>query len=192
MLTNALSHERLTPLNSIINLSTLILNDAGVIGESVCEKVKVIHGSAEVLYKSTKSQLNHLAINSNKYEFIATKHPLPNHSFKDYLNQILHYCTTSLKLKDLTLNFEINLGDSDENIYTDYKIYEDILFHIVQNAIKFAKSRTQVLIKVDYKSEEHQKIYTGYLKTKVIDEGLSFNMESHTFDTFALSKSGLE
>ena len=62
----------------------------------------------------------------------------------------------------------------------------------MQNAIKFAKSRTQVLIKVDYKSEEHHQIFTGYLQTKVIDEGLSFNIESHTFNTFALSKSGLE
>ncbi len=72
MLTNALSHERLTPLNSIINLATMILNRSEVIDESVCEKVKVILGSAEVLCKMTRSQLDHLAINSNKYDFIAT------------------------------------------------------------------------------------------------------------------------
>jgi hypothetical protein len=47
MLTNALSHERLTPLNSIINLSTMILSE--VIDPSVYEKVRVIQGSAKVL-----------------------------------------------------------------------------------------------------------------------------------------------
>ena len=73
MLTNALSHECLTPLNSIINLSAMILNRSEGINEYVCEKVKVILGSAEVLQKMTKSQLVHLAINTNKYEFIATK-----------------------------------------------------------------------------------------------------------------------
>ncbi len=82
MLINALSHERLTPLNSIINLSTMILSE--VIDESVCEKVKVIIGSTEVLHKMTKSQLDHLAINSNKYQFNATM-PLQQ-GFEAYLN----------------------------------------------------------------------------------------------------------
>ena len=93
--------------------------------------------------------------------------------------------------KDLTLNFEINISDKEKgsnclqhNIYTDFKIYEDILFHIVQNAIKFAKPSTRILIKVDYKSQKHP-IYTGYLQTKFIDEGLGFNKDSALFNTFA-------
>jgi signal transduction histidine kinase len=84
MLTNALSHERLTPLNSIINLSAMILSEA--IDESVYEKVKVIQASAEVLQKMTKSQLDHLAINTKKYEFTATKPLYCKKGFEEYLN----------------------------------------------------------------------------------------------------------
>ena len=65
-----------------------------------------------------------------------------------------------MKPKNLTFIFEINLMKKEMDfkafkkfIYTDYKIYECILFHIVQNAIKFAKSGTQIKIKVDHKSE---------------------------------------
>jgi K+-sensing histidine kinase KdpD len=76
-------------------------------------------------------------------------------------------------------------------ICTDYNIYEGILFHIVQNAIKFAKSGTQIKIKVDLKQESHP-IFSGYLNTKVIDEGSGFNIDTTLFNTFALAKSGLE
>ena len=65
-----------------------------------------------------------------------------------------------MKPKDLKFIFEINLGENKMGfkavkklICTDYKLYESILFHIVQNAIKFAKSRTEIKIKVEYESE---------------------------------------
>ena len=65
-----------------------------------------------------------------------------------------------MKPKDLKFIFEINLGEKEMGfkavkklICTDYKLYESILFHIVQNAIKFAKSHTEIKINVEYKSE---------------------------------------
>ncbi len=59
-----------------------------------------------------------------------------------------------MKSKDLKFIFEINQKEIEalqKFICTDYNIYEGILFHIVQNAIKFAKSGTQIKIKLDYK-----------------------------------------
>ena len=42
------------------------------------------------------------------------------------------------------------MNDLPSAIYCDWKIYLEILFHIVQNAIKFSKASSEIRISVLY------------------------------------------
>ena len=80
LLINALSHERITPLNSIINVSDLLLSDVKniaqefpLLADTLIQKVQIVRSSATILLNMTYSQLHQLAINYKTYKFKATE-----------------------------------------------------------------------------------------------------------------------
>lgn len=84
--------------------------------------------------------------------------------------------------KDLKVEVEDCLLDSDdepnferEHICTDWNIYEAILFHLLKNAIKFAKKSTKIFIQSQFVVENDLTSGLGaqkaFLVTKVINFG---------------------
>ena len=75
-----------------------------------------------------------------------------------------------------------------KNLCTDFKIYESILFHLLQNAIKFSPSFSTVSVFCQFKPIQSQEAKLhGYLVTKIIDKGPGFEADKNLkiFKTFA-------
>ena len=113
-------------------------------------------------------------------------------TFKEFLTEFLRCFEVNIRDKKLALDIEDQILDNPQAICTDFKIYKDILFHIVSNAIKFSKQGQKIKIllrhkkfQIDYEEEkeefkqftnEQPTNITGYLETKIIDQGIGIDI----------------
>ena len=75
-----------------------------------------------------------------------------------------------------------------QNLCTDYQLYESILFHLLQNAIKYSPSHTTVKVVCFFKPiKQKDSIFSGYLVTKVKDRGpgLDVGKRLKSYKTFS-------
>jgi hypothetical protein len=92
----------------------------------------------------------------------------------------------SIKAKSLQIDVISRLGDGlnggslDEIrhlLWTDWLRFEEILFHLVSNAIKFSLPQTTIQILFTFKSQpdQHMKLLPNALETRIINSGSSFD-----------------
>ena len=99
------------------------------------------------MFLLTRSQLDHFQLNTRSLQLHATK--LKQDSFKTYVTQFMEPFQVNLQMAELKLEIFDKTTNTDL-ICTDFKIYEDVLHHIVKNAIKFSKAGQKITIEVEY------------------------------------------
>ena len=67
-------------------------------------------------------------------------------TFKDFLIEFLRCFEFNINEKKLEIVIEDQISDNPQAICTDFKIYKDILYHVVSNAIKFSKQGKKIKI----------------------------------------------
>ena len=96
------------------------------------------------MHLMTQSQLDHYQIEAKSLKLNAT--PLTSPTFKEFLINFLRCFEVNIKEKKLEIVIEDLISDNPQAICTDFKIYKDILFHVVSNAIKFSKRGQKIKI----------------------------------------------
>ena len=176
-----MAHEKMTPLNAILNVSailqTTVENDisAKKYGDpykspaneedsdpqqqlpilrfkiiedhkKLYEFVRVIWSSAQILMLTITSQISHIKLIMDQLvcNFTPLQEPL-----KDLLLNFFPPFYHPLKFKNILV--EVVEGNAiPEWVCTDWILYKEILYHILQNAIKFNKQNGSIRIVVSF------------------------------------------
>jgi len=194
-LTASLSHEQMTPLNAILNITDILQNSLKdeVLSGNDMQKIpasgastqnhnmivrlkklgedhkqfyefsRIIWSSAQTLQLMITSQMSHTRININ--EMFCNFKPLTSpmcELFTDFMQPFFH----SLKQKNITVEVaEANL--IPHWVCSDWTLYKQILFHVLQNAIKFNSDGGCIKIVASYHSFEEE-FNSSYQESNVI------------------------
>lgn len=112
----------------------------------------------------------------------------------------------SIKAKHILIDVQQNLGDSQglekitldqirHLLCTDWVRYQEILFHLISNAIKFALELTTVQITFNFKRKAEDlssKPLCNIFETKIVNFGENFQLKKKNkrFKTFAFDQPG--
>jgi signal transduction histidine kinase/CheY-like chemotaxis protein len=158
-----ISHEIRTPLNAITGFSE-ILN----LTEDPSEKIKLSNG-----IKKNTDQLTHIL--DNILEISKLESGLIQIQKKPHLlASLISLIENNLKMKASIKNLESSIrvsNDLPNCVESDYLRTKQILFNLIDNAIKFTESGViHILIEYDYNSST--------LSFKVIDKGIGISQET--------------
>ncbi|CDW87979.1 pas pac sensor hybrid histidine kinase [Stylonychia lemnae] len=191
LLLASVSHEMLTPLNSIINLSSIIrrkfensllessrgklshqddtksiklLENASSVTETLF-LIKIVHNSAILMHYLIQDFIDLKCILTGKLEQNNQNFDLQRACF-----EILELFEIQIKSKNLTCTFEISLG-TPSSLYFDAKKYQQIILNLIQNAVKFTQQGGFDIF-LDFKRLQSCPTYgCGTLITSIKDTG---------------------
>lgn len=158
-----MSHELRTPLNSIIGFSDLLLEKiAGELNEKQIRYVTNISTSGKHLLNIINDILDISKIEAGRMEFIHEEI-----SIHTAINEVM----ATLSPIAVRKNIEIikNIDKSIEIIRVDKTKLKQILYNLINNAIKFTDSGGRVTLDVQSKNEK--------LVFKIIDTGIGIMKE---------------
>lgn len=137
-----MSHELRTPLNSIIGFAEVLENGLfGELNEKQYEYVKIIHTSGKHLLELINDILDLSKVESGKIGIEVSEFPL-----KEVLNTSL----TMLREKALKHNIRLSLEvmpDADITIAADERKLKQIMFNLLNNAVKFTPDGGSVTVR---------------------------------------------
>ena len=156
MLTTTMSHEHLTPLNSIINISQMMREDFEY-GELFTkserqEFIQVIWSSGKLLQYYVQSRLSQHQIAAKTYNLKMKGIPLAQ--LKDQIDEVHKPYELQMKDQNLSLNVSVDHDlrlSSPKSLITDWSLYQQCLFNIFGNAVKFNKHNGKINILLSYK-----------------------------------------
>ena len=165
-----ISHEVRTPLNAITGFAEMLecLPDTTQIQ---LDYVKHIVTGSEVLLKMINSIMQVSEIESGNYKVNKT-HFLIN----DLLNKINTEFNNSSILeqkKDLKIELLPNEQTQNLTIYSDYTCIDNILFNLINNAVKFTE-RGKITFGLDSKSDSLLKFFVKDTGIGISDEDILF------------------
>ena len=129
----------------------------------LARKAKFILASSKLMNLMTQSQLDHLKVQTNQLQIKCRMLKQP--TIKAYLLETLRPFKFLLNNKNLSLKIDDRTHENINNlssqnkinafICTDFKIYEEILFHLMANACKFSpeSSRIEIEVRLNYENE---------------------------------------
>lgn len=153
LLTATMSHEMLTPLNSIINLSTFVeqklsklsegkearrtLRQSDNKGSEIAQSLQFVHiirSSANILQYLIKDLIDLMNIKLNKFTSVVQPFS-PLEACED----VLHCFEVQANEKNLYLRKHIHRESADRlaKVVSDKQRYQQILLNIIQNGVKF-------------------------------------------------------
>lgn len=160
-----ISHELRTPLNSIIGFSDL-LNDQfyGDLNKKQLRAVSNISKSGRHLLNLINSILDLSKIEAGKHKLDYEIIELVNK-----LNMIRNSLLPIAKTKNLKI--EINVDQEINSIYADEDKFTQIMYNLMDNAIKFSYENNQIIIEARRKKE--------MVEIMVKDHGIGIKKEDH-------------
>lgn len=178
----SMSHELKTPLNSILGLTDLIINDKST-SLKTKDRLRVVLRNSKKLLNIISNILEFSKIESGKMEIDKSEFALNN-----MLDDVKIYTEPLADEKQLDYSIE-NKSGYDLTLNTDKQKLEHILLNLLSNAIKFTEKGE---VKLSYDTEG------SMLTIKVTDTGIGITDEeiATIFDDFkrgysiAESKSG--
>lgn len=161
-LTNV-SHELRTPLNSILGFSELLHDKVcGDLNEKQSEYIEYIYRSGKHLLDIINDILDLSKIEAGKMEIKP----------EDFLvsNGIKEACAivTPLAIKK-KIPIDVDIASDVHTIVADIRMFKQIMYNLISNAVKFTQEGGHVSIKV--KSNNY------YLQVSVIDNGVGIKRE---------------
>lgn len=166
------SHELRTPLTSIRGFSQTLLASWDRIGDADKKKfIKIIEEQSNRLIGLVENILSVSSASSDKLV-------LKKINISSAIEPVLKIITQ--RYPDYQLITEINPKLPEGML--DVERFQQILTNLVENACKYSKSGSKVLVKVDFAEQKE-----GYFSLKVIDQGVGISEDNKTkiFEKFA-------
>lgn len=158
------SHELRTPLNAILGFSEILsTNLYGVLNPKQAEYISDIRVSGIHLL----SMINEI-LDISKIEAKAVKLVRSTFHISRALNEVCNILEPLAIKKSITLN---KILDEDFEIYADYQKIQQILYNLVNNAIKFSPENGQV----DIEGKNEGDVFS----IKVHDNGIGIDKKYH-------------
>ena len=158
------SHELRTPLNAILGFSEILsTNLYGVLNPKQAEYISDIRVSGIHLL----SMINEI-LDISKIEAKAVKLVRSTFHISRALNEVCNILEPLAIKKSITLN---KILDEDFEVYADYQKIQQILYNLVNNAIKFSLENGQV----DIEGKNEGDVFS----IKVHDNGIGIDKKYH-------------
>lgn len=160
------SHELRTPLNAIIGFSDVLLNEVfGKLNKKQTEYIKDINLSSIHLMGLINSLLDF-----SKIEAGAVKLNLSEFLPQNAVNEVINLLSPLLGAKEIKLRYD---NEADGVICADYQKFQQILFNLIGNAIKFSKQKGKISVRTKKDGE--------YFILEVEDFGIGIEKKYHNF-----------
>ena len=169
-----ITHELKTPLNSIILLSKLLLQNktANLSGDEI-KKAEIIHNAGNELLRLIEDLLN-----VSKVEAGESSLDIYNIHSKDFLEEMKDIFETIANEKNLEFS---TIDRFNSNFSTDRNKLSQIIRNFISNAIKFThKGKIELTIQKDQTSTDNRLLFS------VQDTGIGISKEKHAmiFEAF--------
>lgn len=174
-LTATISHEQMTPLNSILNLTKMSKENAeSCVAQNqpmsvqdvtaVLESLTVVLNSTQVMRLVNSSLLAIQAIQEQAFKLnLSIGSPI------QVVHELIEYFRMQIEAKGIVVNFQTDISLPDK-VIIDHGRLQEALFHIVVNAIKFNKE-------FGGKLEIALRMEQGMLVIDVLDSGEGMTQE---------------
>jgi two-component system, sensor histidine kinase and response regulator len=145
----AISHELLTPLTCVIGLSGTLIhwsankNNAYLSIEKQQEYLQKIHDNGQKLMHLINDLLDLSQVEAGK-----TLLNLQFFSLNHLCAYIFHQLQTEAKYHDIQLKLDFQVTPDLDNFFADQNRLQQILFHLLDNGIKFTPSGGMVIFRV--------------------------------------------
>ncbi len=145
----SMSHELRTPLTRIIGLADTLLQWSLAEKQTVLpiDKQKhylgLIHDSGKQLLSLINKILEFSEVESGKHLL-----DIRQVSLEKIGSQTLELLVPAAQEKQISLNFEFKLKDKDDICWADPARLQEILFNLLNNAIKFSLANSEVILRI--------------------------------------------
>ena len=176
-----MSHEMRTPLNAIIGLSDLMLNDKTSKSED-CPNIEKINNAGATLLNMVNDILDLSKIEAGKLEFLPVVYEIPS-LLNDTITQSIGY------IGEKPIKFVLNIDeDLPSHLYGDDLRVKQALNNLLSNAFKYTQEGT-VELGVNCERDDE----TVWLEAYVRDTGIGIREENmgDLFVDFAKIDSGI-
>ena len=160
------SHELRTPLNAIIGFSEVLLEQIfGSLNEKQTEYIKDINIASVHLMGLINSILDFSKIESGSMKLNMTEFD-PNLS----ISEVVRLLSPLLNAKELKIIYN---SDFQGTLKADFQKFQQILYNIIGNAIKFSPRGSQIIITIKQNGD--------YFEFRVQDFGIGIEKKYHSF-----------
>lgn len=161
---STVSHELRTPLTSIKGFAdTLILSGGKLTAEQQNKFLNIIKSQVDRLTRLVEDLLAVSKLESKKDKLIYSAVELP-----DFFENIIYNVQSKAKNHRIILEIIPNIPP----IWADSDKFEQIITNLVDNAIKYSKACTDVIIFAGFSKEKE-----NFIEIKVIDQGVGIPEE---------------
>ena len=160
------SHELRTPLNAIIGFSDVLLKQVfGKLNKKQAEYIKDINLSSIHLLGLINSVLDFSKIESGSMKLNLSKF-LPETA----VNEAINLLGSLLDAKEIKISYK---NTFEGELSADYQKFQQILFNLLGNAIKFSKQKGEICVRTKQDGE--------YFVLEVEDFGIGIEKKYHNF-----------
>ena len=166
-----LSHELRTPLTPILFASSILSRDPTV-PEPIREELKIITRNVELEARLIDDLLDVTRISQGKLSL-----ELATADARELIHSALRICSSEITAKNLTVRLELEA--IEHRISADAARLQQILWNLIQNAVKFTPSGGQITLRSNNPR-------SGWLRLEVIDSGIGITSDAlaRIFDPF--------
>lgn len=116
--------------------------------------VDMIWASSKGMHMLTASQLQNYKIDCDKYKAIAVSYKTKGvGDFQQYITEFMKPFQIKLKFRSIKIVLDIKFGPSaiTSDLCTDWKMYESVFYHLMQNAIKYSPTNSEIKVTIELK-----------------------------------------
>ena len=169
LMVKTMSHEQLTPLNAILTISEVLLDQPTLPDkEDLDNNLQVIWSSGKILEFNIKSQLSQLQVQSKQLEITHEQVDRPS------LIQLVRDVAAPFKIQmqEKEIKFDIKLNTSFPfSLKIEQKLFSEILFNLIQNAVKFNVKGGEIMVRI-LSNKAKTMLYV-----QIIDTGIGIDKE---------------
>ena len=169
-----LSHEIRTPLNSILGFTRFLVFEDGIPDSSKKEYMDIVESSSEYFLQVINNIIDIAKIESGSFKLDKVKFDLRS-LCKDLMQKLRRQTHFSEKIK---LNFTPEPADTELSIFSDRNVFEQIIFSLLSNAIKFTHEGK---VELGYELIDNNKLFI-YVKDSGI--GIDLKYENVIYQPF--------
>ena len=164
-----MSHEIRSPMNTILGLSQLLLEEDSISKDSIKDDMTNIHDVSTSLLSLINNISDYSSVISGKDKLIEQEYDL-----KEVLLDL--NLDVMSKIKNENIHFDYSINDSiPKKLYGDYSKITKILYNIIYNEISHASSG-QIYLKANGNRVENDDVF--HLEFLVSTNGVKSNVES--------------
>lgn len=174
---DSMSHELRTPLTCVIGLSSTLLHWSGEKSPFSPDKqrhyLETIQENGRKLLDLINDLLDFSQVNAGK-SVLNTK----QFSLRHLCRLVIHHLQEKAKHQEITLELDLQVNPQNDRFWADPTRVEQILYHLLDNAIKFTQAQGHVVLRVWCENNE------AIFQIEDTGIGISENYIPQLFDNF--------